>query len=233
MKKTALIICLLLFSINVLAARSVQSFAASYRLLFNGEHVGDATFSLTLGADNHYNFEAFTQPAGKMAADNTQHEVLEASMGRLQDEIPVPEHYYTAVKTSDSATMLEFFYDWQAMIVTRKGDNGQQKTELKAQSQDRLSYLLSAMKLAEKNKNSINVPLLTSTDTKQLSIRKKSRRHIDTAVGRVLAQELEIRFGKDTPERSLWLSLDQNYMPVLLEQKTDKGMVRMELKRIL
>lgn len=233
MKKTAFIICLLLASTTILAARSVQSFTADYRLLFNEEHVGDARFSLKLTADNQYSFEVLTRPAGKMAIENTQHEVLEASSGRLHGEIPVPDHYYTAVKTSEGTTMLELFYDWQAMTVTRKEDNGQQKTELKRHSQDRLSYLLSAMKLAENHKNSIIVPLLTSADTKQISIRKKSRRHINTAAGRILAQELELSYGKDSAHRSLWLSLDQSYLPVLLEQRTDKGIVRMELMRIL
>ena len=233
MKKTAFIICLLLASTPILAARSVQSFTADYRLLFNEEHVGDARFSLKLTADSHYSFKVFTQPAGKMVVNNTGHEVIETSSGKLGDKMPVPDHYYTAVKTNEGTTMLEFFYDWQAMIITRKGDNGQQKTGLKEQSQDRLSYLLSAMKLAGGHKNSIVIPLVTSTDTRQLRIRKKSRRHMDTAIGRILAQELEISFGKQSPKRSLWLSLDQNYLPVLLEQNTDKGIIRMELMRIL
>ncbi len=233
MTRTALIICLLFASNSVLAARSVQSFSADYRLLFNGDHVGDARFSLQLTADNQYSFEAFTRPAGKMSADNSKHEILEASSGKLQGGMPVPDHYYTAVKTGSGTNMLEFFYDWQTMTLTRKGDNGQQKAELKKQSQDRLSYLLNAMKLADAHKNSVVVPLITDAGSKQLSIRKKNRRHINTATGRVLAQELELNYGIESPDRSLWLSLDHGYLPVLLEQKTDKGIVRMELKQIL
>jgi len=233
MKKLSFIICILLVSTTVLAARTVQSFAADYRLLFNGEHVGDARFTLKLTADRHYSFEAFTLPAGKMAEDNTRHEVLEASNGKLQGNLPVPDHYYTAVRTSEGTAMLEFFYDWQAMTLTRKDDNGQQKTELKIQSQDKLSYLLNAMMLANDHKNSIIVPLLTGTDSKQLSIRKKNRQHINTTAGRVLAQELELSYEQQQADRSLWLSLDHGYLPVLMEQKTDKGTVRMELLQVL
>lgn len=233
MRGVALIVCLLLVNTSALASRSVQSFSADYRLLFNGDHVGDARFSLKLTQDNQYSFEAFTRPAGKMNVDDTRHEVLEASSGKLQGGIPVPDHYYTAVKTGKGTNMLEFFYDWQTMTLTRKGDNGQQKAELKKQSQDRLSYLLNAMKLAEAHKNSAVVPLITDAGSKQLSIRKKNRRHINTATGRVLAQELELSYGIESPDRSLWLSLDHGYLPVLLEQKTEKGIVRMELKQIL
>ena len=92
-----------------------------------------------------------------------------------------------------------------------------QKAALKKQSQDRLSYLLNAMKLAGDHRNSVIVPLITGTGTRQLSIRKKNRRHINTAAGRVLAQELELSYGIESPNRSLWLSLDQGCLPVLLE----------------
>lgn len=232
MRMTAFIICLLLASTPILAARSVQSFSADYRLLFNGEHVGDARFTLKLTADNQYSFEAFTLPAGKMAVDHDRHEVLEASSGKLQGNGPVPDHYYTAVRTSDSTAMLEFFYDWQSMTLTRKDDKGQQKTELKIHSQDKLSYLLNAMKLAEGHKNSITVPLLTATGSKQLNIRRKNRHHINTATGRVLAQKLELSYAQQQPDRNMWLSLDHGYLPVLIEQKTEKGTVRMELLQV-
>ena len=233
MTRTALIICLLFASASVLAARPVQSYTANYRLLFNGEHVGDARFSLKLTPDNQYSFEALTRPAGKMSADGTRHEVLEASSGILQRGTPVPGHYYTAVKTGNGTEMLEFFYDWKSMTLTRRGDKGQQKSALQKQSQDKLSYLLRAMTLAAEHKNSAKVPLLSSAGTRQLSMRKKNRRYISTAAGRVLAQQLELSYGIESPDRSLWLSVDHNYLPVLLEQKTGKGIVRMELKRIL
>ena len=233
MTRTALIICLLLASTSVLASRSLQSYTANYRLLFNGEHVGDARFSLKLTPDNRYSFEALTRPSGKMRADGTRHEVLEASSGILQQGTPVPDHYYNAVKTGDGTEMLEFFYDWRSMTLTRRGDKAQQKSALQKQSQDKLSYLLKAMMLAADHKNSAKFPLLTSAGTRQLNMRKKNRRYISTAAGRVLAQELELSYGIESPDRNLWLSVDHNYMPVLLEQKTDKGIVRMELSRIL
>jgi hypothetical protein len=233
MRWAAFIICLLFADTSVLANRSVQSFTANYRLTFNGDHVGDARFSLKLTTDNQYSFEAFTRPAGKMSADNTLHEVFEASSGMLLGGMPVPDHYYTAVKTDSGTDMLEFFYDWKTMTLTRKSDNGQQKAKLKKQSQDRLSYLLNAMKLAGGHRNSVIVPLITGAGTKQLSIRKKNRRHINTKTGRVLAQELELSYGIESPDRSLWLSLDDGYLPVLLEQKTDKGIVRMEIMQVL
>jgi len=87
--------------------------------------------------------------------------------------------------------------------------------------------------LASGYKNSVTVPLLTGASTKQLSIRKKNSRHINTAIGRVLAQELELKYQMESSNRSLWLLKDQGYLPVLLEQKTDKGTVRMELTNIL
>ena len=233
MRRAALLICLLLASTSILAARSLQSYTANYRLLFNGEHVGNARFSLQLTPDNRYSFEALTRPAGKMIADGARHEVLEASSGVLRNGTPVPEHYYTAVRSGDSTDMLELFYDWQNMTLTRKGDNGQQKAALGNNSQDRLSYLLKAMKLAGDHRNSAQFPLLTSAGARQLRMRKTNRRYIDTAAGRLLAQELELSYGIESPDRNLWLSVDHNYLPVLLEQKKDKGIVRMELTRIL
>lgn len=233
MNRTTLVICLLFASAAVMATRSAQSYTANYRLIFNGEHVGNARFSLKLTPDNQYSFEALTRPAGKMSVASPRHEVLEASSGVLQNGTPVPDHYYTAVKTDDGTDMLEFFYDWQTMTLTRKGDNGQQKAVLQKQSQDRLSYLLKAMKLAGDHKNSVKFPLLTSAGARQLSMRKTNRRYISTAAGRVLAQELELSYGIEPADRNLWLSVDHNYLPVLLEQKTDKGIVRMELIQIL
>ena len=66
MRQLALLLCLLLTSTATLASRSVQPFSADYRLLFNGEHVGDARFILQLREGNQYSFESFTRPAGIM-----------------------------------------------------------------------------------------------------------------------------------------------------------------------
>ena len=233
MRKVSLLLCLLLTCASVLAGRSVQSFSADYRLLFNGDHVGDARFTLQLRENDQYSFESFTRPAGIMNKDDARHEILEASSGSLQGGTPTPAHYYTAVKTADGTRMLEYFYDWENMTLTLKGDDDQEKTVLEKHSQDRLSYLLQAMKLAESHRNSLKTPLITAAGTRQLSILKKNRRFMDSAAGRTLLQELHLSYGIESPDRSLWLSLDHGYMPVLLEQKTEEGIVRMELSKIL
>lgn len=233
MKNLLLPICLLFIAgiTPVLAGKTPSGFSADYQLTFNNEKVGQAYFRLEIQGGQKYNFEVFTMPTGKVASAAGKLEVLEASMGQLKDGIPVPDSYYYAIRRETGTELLEYFYDWNKMLLTIKSADKQESINLAPGTQDRLSYLLYAMLLADSQKAAAEFPLSTPDNTAKTRLRFKNKQYSSLPAGRLLLQEVEQYRGSGSkkPDRTLWLAANKGYVPALIENRTAKGTVRMEL----
>lgn len=218
---------LLLFLAQALPA--LEPFSASYQLLWNGEKKGETWF--TLQSDGRsYSFESFTRPAG--VPEQEPHEVLERSQGHFDGTRPEPDSYYYAVKTGRETDMVEVFFDWKQMLMTIRGNDGQERYKLEEGTQDRLSYLLRAMALAAGSRSEAAFPRVSIEGAEKISLEEKSRRYLSTPAGRFLAQEVTIRNENGSSVRHLWLAVKKGFMPVALEHRTTEGLIRMELTGI-
>jgi hypothetical protein len=213
------------------ASIALEAFNATYHLQFNHEIKGETQFNLLL-KNNEYSFEAFTLPQGKLAALNSKHEVLETSHGQLLSGRPVPDTYYYAVRNISGTQMLELFFDWKKQQLTLRGDKNQQKFKLENGSQDRLSYILRAMMLANSHQREVRFKQVSIAGTEELILKKKLQKYISTPAGRFLALEISIQSSKTQSSRSLWLAVKKDFIPLVLTKHTAKGPVRMALTKL-
>ncbi|WP_456408304.1 DUF3108 domain-containing protein [Thiolapillus sp.] len=212
-------------------ALALEPFSAAYQLLLNDEKKGETQFSLLLPATG-YSFEAFTLPQGKLAAIDIKHEILETSHGHFTEGRPEPDTYYYAVRNASGTQMLEFFFDWKKKQLTLRGDKEQQKFTLEAGTQDRLSYILRAMMLADSHQRIARFKRVSIEGTEEITLTKKLQKYVSTPAGRFLALEIGVETKSGKEPRSLWLAVKYNYMPLLMTKTTSKGRVRMELTKL-
>ncbi len=210
---------------------ALEAFSATYKLQFNQELKGETQFSLLL-KNNEYSFEAFTLPQGKLAALNSKHEVLETSHGHFVAGRPEPDSYYFAVRNTSGTQMLELFFDWKKQLLSLRGDTQQQKFKLEKGSQDRLSYILRAMMLAQSHQREARFKQVSVSGTEEITLKKKLQQYITTPAGRYLALEISIESNKAQSARSLWLAVKHNFIPLILTKHTNKGLVQMEITKL-
>ncbi|HDK37803.1 MAG TPA: DUF3108 domain-containing protein [Thiolapillus brandeum] len=213
------------------AALALEPFSASYQLLLDNDKKGETQFNLLL-TNNGYSFEAFTLPQGKLSKIDSKHEILETSHGHFNLGKPKPDTYYYAVRNASGTTMLEFFFNWKQKQLTLRGDKNQQKFALETGTQDRLSYILQAMALADSPLHTAYFKRVFLDGTENIILQKKLQKYISTPAGRFLALEIHIETSDGKDPRSLWLAVKQNFMPLLLVKNTRQGAVRMELTKI-
>jgi len=209
------------------ALRAIEPFEATYRLLYNGEPKGETRFSLHLESGD-YRFRAVTRPLG----DALDHQVLEASQGRLDGARPRPATYYYAVKERGRTRMVELIFDWGRAQLKVRDERGQENYALEPGAQDRLSYLLQAMALTEGPESEARFLRVGPMGAERLVLEKKREGFLDTPAGRFPTREILIRSGDGGSVRHLWLAANGNPLPLLLEQHQDDALVRMELVRI-
>jgi len=222
---------ILLLGLFPTLAGALEPFDASYRLLYNGELKGEARFSLRI-TDQGYRFKAVTRPAGAALSQQPDHEVLESSHGHFDGGHPEPDAYYYAVKSNGETRMVEIFFDWKKMELLLRGDESQERYRLEEGTQDRLSYLLRAMALADDLRAEAAFPRVASDGTERIVLHRKLRRYLDTPAGRFLGQEITISSGESRPTRHLWLAAKRGWLPLVLEHRDGDAVVRMELTRI-
>ena len=223
-------IFLLLFLLPATAG-ALEAFSAIYELSFNGSKKGETHFSLILHKDG-YSFEAFTQPAGQLAEQDSKHEILETSHGHFDNGRPEPDTYYYALRSSSGTLMTEFFFDWKNMRLTLRSEEEQQKFILEDGTQDRLSYLLRAMALLDSKQQEARFPRVSLEGSENISLKRKLQKYISTPAGRFFAREVSITSDKPGVTRSLWLASQHGGIPLLLTRKNDKGTVQMKLLKI-
>ena len=231
MKKHAFLTGLFLLSAGLAANAgwTPQAFSADYRLMFNEKLVGRAFFRLELQEDHNYSFEVFTIPAGEVADEHPDHEVLEGSNGRLDNGLPVPDSYYYSVRDESGIRLLEFFFLWPEQELRINTDDQQHVLELASGTQDRLSYLLNAMKLAGGNLTEVSFPLSTPDNTRETRLRVGIQKNLKVPAGTLRSIKVERFQGNGKADRILWLAVNKGNIPALLENITPKGTARMEL----
>lgn len=211
------------------ADTGLASYSASYRLLFDGEPVGDSFFRLELTAEQGYRFEAYTLPIGK--DDKTQtHEILESSTGKLNGEgTPRPQSYYFSVFNEGKTSLLEFAFDWpgKQLIVSSK----EQSTtlELNATTQDRLSYLLLLGQWLASSAKETHFPIAQPGVTATAEIVRIENSTIEVDAGSFETVHLLRVDAGDDLRRELWLESAPPHRLIAMERHELNGVARMEM----
>ena len=220
-------LCWLLL-IAALPVHALEPFAAQYRLLVDGQPRATAQFRLAL-EDQRYELRTRVQSNGEPGAP--AREILESSQGTWSASDVRPERYLYSVRNDQQTQTLALGFDWaNQRLILQSGDR-QETYRLDEQAQDRLSYLLKAMRLAAGNRKKIRFPRLAVEGREAFTLERVRRQFLSTPAGRFLA--LEIRVQSDhSPERRLWLAVEKGYLPLAIEQKRPEGLVRMELTAI-
>ena len=211
------------------AQHGLTSYSASYRLLFDGEPVGESFFRLELMPDQGYRFEAYTLPSGK--DDKTPaHEILESSNGKLTAEgIPRPESYYFSVFNSGKTSLLEFMFDWTGgqLVISSKEQSA--KLELDAATQDRLSYLLVLGQWLASTEKETRFPIAQPGVTATAEFVRIEDATIQLEAGRFDTVHLLRVDAGDQLRRELWLEAAPPHRLIAMERHEANGVARMEM----
>jgi len=234
LRSLAALFSLLLLSITVPGcAGPLRDFEAEYLLLFGNRLVGESHFSLRLKPQGRYELEAYTVPAGDASLAEGAREVLERSSGIIRDGIPIPERYSYAVPQASDLGLVELEFNWQAGQLALVTAEGRTEVALAAGTQDHLSYLLLAMLMGQEARREATVPLSTPEDTRTIQLIDRGRERINLPADRSRpVQRIERRDNPGQVERVIWLAVDERYLPAVIENATDSGVVRMELQRV-
>jgi len=204
---------------------------ATYRLLFNEQLVGMALFALQIRADGSYQLEAFTTPAGKMH-QAAGHEVLEISRGTIDDAGIRPQRFEHSVMQDEDIEVVELLFDWDGHALQLRGRNGTRRVALLPDTQDRLSYLLAANRLAANSDftQSIKVATLESTDDFRLEVDGKEK--VTVPLGTYPASRVR-RLGPATQkDRVLWFDTALSPLPLRVLHEADGNRVEMHLESL-
>lgn len=207
----------------------LTAYAASYRLLFDGEPVGDSFFRLELTADRGYRFEAYTLPTDK--GDKTQgHEVLESSTGTLNAEgIPKPQNYYFSVFNRGETSLLEFLFDWPGKRLMLSSKNNTAQLTLEADTQDRLSYLLALGQWLGSPAFETRFPIAQPGVTATAEFIRIEKTNVQVDAGSFETIHLLRIDAGDKLRRELWLERAPPHRLVAMERHEPNGVARMEL----
>ena len=100
-------------------------------------------------------------PAGSSKRDARAQEVYEASKGRFNQGIPVPDSYYYSAGKGQMAQTLRYAFDWENKQLKASNRYNTESIALSDNSQDRLSYLLLSTQLTEPQEPaSVRFPLV-------------------------------------------------------------------------
>jgi hypothetical protein len=211
------------------AETGLQPYSASYRLLFDGEVVGDSFFRLKLMPGQGYRFEAYTLPIEK--GDPTQgHEILESSTGRLQEDGGVrPNDYYFSVFDDGEASLLEFRFDWAAQALRLRSSDQNARLELLPDTQDRLSYLLALGRWLATQETETRFPIAQPGVTAVADFVRIDSSTIEVEAGRFETVHLLRVDAGESIRRELWLELAPPHRLIALERHEPNGIARMEL----
>lgn len=202
---------------------------ASYRLLFNGEPVGDALFTLQL-EDGNYRIDAFSVPAGKMAHANG-HEVLESSRGQAGAAGIRPLRFHHSVREDDRFALLDLAFDWERRRLTLTRGDEVRTLALLPGTHDRLSYLLAGRELARAGEGLLALQVAGPDATEETVLEVTTSEDLDLPAAHYRA----VKIRRVTPEqdetRALWYALAQCPLPVKVLHETTDSTVEMVLQR--
>jgi hypothetical protein len=199
---------------------------ASYRLQLNGLPVGHAFFRLRV-ADRRYRIEALTVPDTTLA--DTQ-EVLERSEGRFEQGRAIPERFEHLVFADDGTDAVTLEFDWQAQRLRLGHGDEQREVVLLPNTQDRLSYLLVAHRLATTRGTATALQIAMPTATEESRLER-------VGPGRVVLPQgprPAVEFRRVTPspdeQRRLWLAPETCPLPLRIAHEAGGQQIDMQLQ---
>lgn len=195
---------------------------ASYRLLFNDTLVGNSLFTLKIGSDATYRFDVFTTPAGQMAK-NEDHEVLESSEGSLDSAGVRPARFDHSEIRGGQVSVTQQIFDRDARRHLRQADGQSSGVPLADSTQDRLSYLLLAHRLANTGDGKLQLQIAGPAATEASVLEVVGATTVETPAGSHQATGVR-RVSPETGEtRTLWFAAGPGPLPVRIVQHNANG----------
>lgn len=204
---------------------------ASYRLLFNDALVGNAFFVLRIRPDRSYRLEAYTTPAGKMQ-QAAGHEILEVSRGVVDDAQVRPRRFDHSVMRDDEVQVINLVFDWDSRTLHLVGGEQVRKVTLLPGTQDRLSYLLAARRLAARGEGRLKLQIASAYSTDETLLEVTGEGPLEIPAGRYRAVGLR-RVTPDSEEtRTLWFDSAASPLPLRVLHSREGNTVDMLLESL-
>jgi len=204
---------------------------AGYRLLFNDLLVGNALFVLEIDHGGNYRIDAFTTPAGQMA-ESGGHEILESSQGVIDSKGVRPRRFDHSVMADQDVDATSLVFDWDKHMLRVSSPEAEHAAALSPGTQDRLSYLLTAWRLAVLGKGSEQVKIASTKSTEDTQLQVTGEEAIDVPLGHY--DSIAIR--RVTPEpnviRALWFDTDLSPLPLRVVHGWAGNTVDMQLESV-
>lgn len=204
---------------------------ASYRLLFNDALVGNSLFMLEIDADGRYALQSFTTPAGKMQRDAT-HEVLETSRGSIGADGVRPLEFEESVVQDGELALARLTFDWPRRSLAVEGPGGRRNIGLLPDTQDRLSYLLDAARLAGSGDDSRLLQVASAEAAEETLLRVQGEDSLSLPAGEFSAVRVERRTPDEDTSRELWFAPELMPLPLRALQASDGNHVEMQLEHL-
>ncbi len=207
------------------------SVEATYRLTFNDNLVGNSLFVLDIGTDGTYRIEAFTTPAGAMEQGDG-HEVLETSQGLIGDDGIRPLRFEKSTLAGAELRVDGLRFDWDRRLQHRSGEAGAHTGALLPGTHDRLSYLLTAWRLALAGTGDAPVRIAAPGETDETRLQVTGEEALEVPHGRY--RTVAIR--RQTPEpnvvRALWFDPAVSPLPLRVVHGWAGNTVDMQLESL-
>jgi hypothetical protein len=204
---------------------------AGYQLLFNDVLVGNALFVLEIDHRGNYRIDAFTTPAGQMAQSDG-HEVLESSLGVIAAGGVRPHRFDHSVMAGEDIEADSLVFDWEKHVLRVSSPETRHAAALLPGTQDRLSYLLTAWRLARLGEGLEQVKIASTESTEQTRLQVTGEESIDVPFGHY--DTIAIR--RHTPEpnviRALWFDVDLSPLPLRVVHGWAGNTVDMQLESL-
>ena len=204
---------------------------ASYRLLFNEQLVGMALFELQITEDGMYRIDAFTTPAGQMEHQSDD-EVLETSLGRLEAGAIRPEHFQHSVMRGGLFEVVGLAFDWKDHRLHVEGKDAQRDVVLLPATHDRLSYLLEAHRLALAGEGASQIQIASPDATEQTVLEVVGKGPLEVPSGRYEALSIRRHTPDQGESRQLWFDTRLGPLPLRVLHEHGGNMIDMRLEQI-
>lgn len=210
-----------------LAALDVE---ASYELRYNDSLVGRALFVLQVDDGGAYLLEAFTVPAGKMARQD-KHEVLESSRGQLDRGGVQPHRFDASVLLDGGLQAQRLQFDWPGRRLTFVDGDERIQIALHPGTQDRLSYLLLARRLARAGSGAMALRIASPGQTENTHLTVHGSAPLEVPAGRFDGIGIRRAGTLAAENRTLWFDPAACPLPLSVVHETDNSRVEMLLER--
>jgi len=204
---------------------------ATYRLLFNDALVGDALFALQIGNDGSYQIDAFTTPAGQMQRA-AGHEVLESSRGMIDSEGVRPQRFDHSVMADEQIESIKLIFDYEKKLLRIIDQKQQRTTALLPSTQDHLSYLLTAQRLAMKGAGAAEIQIASTGSTEKTQLQVVGPEAIDVPLGHYETIAIRRVTSKPNEIRALWFDTGLSPLPVRVVHGWAGNTVDMQLESL-